>query len=158
MMATLLGKEKFRLGTDEYFKRHDGQAVTVEDWIAALTAGSGVDLSAFLTWYNQPGTPTLEVQGEYNSITQTYRLNFKQSIKPNVKYLNLKSVPIPVALALFNQKTGEQYTLQSPDLFVDQVKDGVYLFDQDTASIEISHIPEKPVVSLLRNFSAPVNL
>lgn len=47
MMATLLGKEKFRLGTDEYFKRHDGQAVTVEDWIAALTAGSGVDLSAF---------------------------------------------------------------------------------------------------------------
>jgi len=158
MMATLLGKEKFRLGTDEYFKRHDGQAVTVEDWIAALTAGSGVDLSAFLTWYNQPGTPTLEVQGEYNSITQTYRLTFKQSIKPNVKYPNLKSVPIPVALALFNQKTGEQYTLQSPDLFVDQVKDGVYLFDQDTASIEISHIPEKPVVSLLRNFSAPVNL
>lgn len=158
MMATLLGKEKFRLGTDEYFKRHDGQAVTVEDWIAALTAGSGVDLSAFLTWYNQPGTPTLEVQDEYNSITQTYRLTFKQSIKPNIKYPNLKSVPIPVALALFNQKTGEQYTLQSPDLFIDQVKDGVYLFDQDTASIEISHIPEKPVVSLLRNFSAPVNL
>lgn len=158
MMATLLGKEKFRLGTDEYFKRHDGQAVTVEDWIAALTAGSGVDLSAFLTWYNQPGTPTLEVQGEYNSTTQTYRLTFKQSIKPNIKYPNLKSVPIPVALALFNQKTGEQHTLQSSDLFVDQVKDGVYLFDQDTASIEISHIPEKPVVSLLRNFSAPVNL
>ncbi|RJL70635.1 aminopeptidase N [Acinetobacter radioresistens] len=158
MMATLLGKEKFRLGTDEYFKRHDGQAVTVEDWIAALTAGSGVNLSAFLTWYNQPGTPTLEVQGEYKSTTQTYRLTFKQSIKPNTKYPNLKSVPIPVALALFNQKTGEQYTLQSSDLFVDQVKDGVYLFDQDTASIEISHIPEKPVVSLLRNFSAPVNL
>lgn len=54
MMATLLGKDKFRKGTDEYFKRHDGQAVTVEDWVAALTAGSGTDLSAFLTWYNQP--------------------------------------------------------------------------------------------------------
>ena len=59
MMATLLGKEKFRQGTDEYFRRHDGQAVTVEDWVAALTAGSGVDLSNFLTWYNQPGTPKL---------------------------------------------------------------------------------------------------
>lgn len=158
MMAILLGKEKFRQGTDEYFKRHDGQAVTVEDWVAALTAGSGVDLSKFLIWYNQPGTPKLEAQGEYNAEQQTYRLNFKQSLKTHPKYPNLQAVPIPVALALFNSETGEQYSLQCAALFENAVKDGLYLFDQDEASIEFSGITAKPVVSLLRNFSAPVNL
>ena len=158
MMATLLGKEKYRKGTDEYFRRHDGQAVTVEDWVSALSAGSGVDLSNFLTWYNQPGTPKLEVRGEYDAVAQTYRLSFKQSLKAHPKYPNLKAVPIPVALALFNANTGEQYTLHSPDLFVNDVKDGMYLFDQDEASIEFTGVTIQPVASLLRNFSAPVNL
>ena len=158
MMATLLGKEKYRKGTDEYFRRHDGQAVTVEDWVSALSAGSDVDLTNFLTWYNQPGTPKLEVRGEYDAVAQTYRLSFKQSLKAHPKYPNLKAVPIPVALALFNANTGEQYTLHSPDLFVNDVKDGVYLFDQDEASIEFTGVTTQPVASLLRNFSAPVNL
>lgn len=158
MMATLLGKEKYRKGTDEYFLRHDGQAVTVEDWVAALSAGSTVDLSNFLTWYNQPGTPKLEAKGEYDAAANTYRLNLKQSLKAHPKYPNLKTVPIPVALALFNAKTGEQYTLHSADLFVNDVKDGVYLFDQDEATIEFTDVTEQPVASLLRNFSAPVNL
>ena len=158
MMATLLGKEKFRQGTDEYFRRHDGQAVTVEDWVSALTVGSGVDLSEFLIWYNQPGTPKLEAKGEYDSAKQTYRLSFKQSLKANTKYPNLKAVPIPVALALFDAESGEQYTLQSESLFENGVKDGMYLFDQSEATIEFSGVTAKPVVSLLRNFSAPVNL
>ena len=158
MMSTLLGKEKFRQGTDEYFRSHDGQAVTVEDWIAALTAGSGVDLSSFLTWYNQPGTPKLEAKGEYDASAQTYCLSFKQSLKAHPKYPNLKAVPIPVALALFDAASGEQLTLHSEALFENGVKDGVYLFDQDQAIIEFTGITVKPVVSLLRNFSAPVNL
>ena len=158
MMATLLGKEKFRQGTDEYFRRHDGQAVTVDDWIAALTAGSGVDLSGFLKWYNQPGTPKLEAQGEYDAEGQCYRLSLKQSLKAHAKYPNLQAVPIPVALALFNAKTGEQYVLNCDALTENQVKDGVYLLDQDQAVIELQGVTEKPVVSLLRNFSAPVNL
>ena len=158
MMATLLGKEKFRQGTDEYFKRHDGQAVTVEDWVAALTAGSGVDLSAFLIWYNQPGTPKLEAQGEYDAAAQTYTLSLKQSLKAHPKYPNLKAVPIPVALALFDAQSGEQLVLNSAALVENGIKDGVYLFDQETASITFNAVTAKPVVSLLRNFSAPVNL
>ena len=158
MMATLLGKEKFRQGTDEYFKRHDGQAVTVEDWVAALSAGSGVDLSAFLIWYNQPGTPKLQAQGEYDAANQTYRLSLKQSLKPHTKYPNLKAVPIPVALALFDAETGEQLVLNAEALFENGVKDGVYLFDQNEASIEFTGLKAAPVVSLLRSFSAPVNL
>ena len=158
MMATLLGKEKFRQGTDEYFKRHDGQAVTVEDWVAALSAGSGVDLSAFLIWYNQPGTPKLQAQGEYDAANQTYRLSLKQSLKAHAKYPNLKAVPIPVALALFDAETGEQLVLNAEALFENGVKDGVYLFDQNEASIEFTGLKAAPVVSLLRSFSAPVNL
>ncbi|MFT4021493.1 MAG: aminopeptidase N, partial [Acinetobacter sp.] len=158
MMATLLGKEKYRLGTDEYFRHHDGQAVTVEDWVTALSVGSGEDLSAFLTWYNQPGTPKLVAKGEYDAAAQTYNLTFTQSLKAHPKYPNLKVVPIPVALALFNAETGEQYTLHSPDLAVNDVKDGVYLFNQQQASIQFTNIDNAPVVSLLRNFSAPVNL
>lgn len=158
MMATLLGKEKFRKGTDEYFRRYDGQAVTVEDWVSALTAGSGVDLSAFLIWYNQPGTPKLEAKGEYDATKQTYRLSFKQSLKAHPKYPNLKAAPIPVALALFNAQTGEQYVLQSAALVENGVKDGVYLFDTDEETIEFTGVTEKPIASLLRNFSAPVNL
>jgi len=123
-----------------------------------LSAGSGVDLSNFLTWYNQPGTPKLEAKGEYDAAAQTYRLSFKQSLKAHPKYPNLKAVPIPVALALFNANTGEQYTLHSTDLFVNEVKDGVYLFDQDEVTIEFTGVTEQPVASLLRNFSAPVNL
>ena len=158
MMATLLGKEKFRAGTDEYFKRHDGQAVTVEDWVAALTAGSGVDLSNFLTWYNQPGTPKLEAKGEYNAAAQSYTLCLKQSVKAHPKYPNLKAVPIPVALALFDAATGEQLVLNNEALFENAVKDGVYLFETDSAEITFTGVTSKPVVSLLRNFSAPVNL
>ena len=158
MMATLLGKEKFRAGTDEYFRRHDGQAVTVEDWVAALTAGSGVDLSNFLTWYNQPGTPKLEAKGQYDAAAQTYTLSLKQSVKAHPKYPNLKAVPIPVALALFDAASGEQLTLNSDALFENGVKDGVYLFETDTAEITFSGVTAQPVVSLLRNFSAPVNL
>ena len=158
MMATLLGKEKFRAGTDEYFKRHDGQAVTVEDWVAALTAGSGVDLSAFLTWYNQPGTPKLTAQGQYDAVAQTYTLSFKQSLKAHPKYPNLKAVPIPVALALFDASTGEQLVLHADTLFENNVKDGMYLFDTDEATLVFTGIQAKPIASLLRNFSAPVNL
>lgn len=158
MMFTLLGKEKFRQGTDEYFSRFDGQAVTVEDWVNALSAGSGEDLSHFLTWYNQPGTPKLEVTANYNAEQQTYELNFKQSLKTHPKYPDLKAVPIPVALALFNAETGEQYVLDCAELVENQVKDGIYLFDQTSATIRFLNVQQQPVVSLLRNFSAPVNL
>ncbi|MEB5476122.1 aminopeptidase N [Acinetobacter pollinis] len=158
MMATLLGKEKYRQGTDEYFKRHDGQAVTVEDWISALSAGSGVDLSAFLRWYNQPGTPKLQVTHKYDAVNQSYTLVFKQSLRKNDKYPELKPLPIPVALALFNKDSGEQFTLDADDLVENQVKDGVYLLNSEEATVTFKNITTEPVVSLLRNFSAPVNL
>ena len=158
MMATLLGKALFRLGTDEYFRRHDGQAVTVEDWVAALSAGSGYDLSAFLKWYNQPGTPSLEVEAEYDATTQSYRLQLRQSIKAHPRYPALQAVPIPIALALFDADSGEQLQLDCEDLIENHVRDGMYLFDQAQATLQFKNLNAKPIISLLRNFSAPVNL
>lgn len=158
MMATLLGKEKFRQGTDRYFELYDGQAVTVEDWVSALSQGSGVDLSAFLRWYNQPHTPTLSVQAEYLAEQQQYRLTLSQHIKPHAKYPNLQPVPIPVALALFDKATGQPLRLNCSALMENHVQDGVYLLTTETAEIVFEQVSAEPVVSLLRNFSAPVNL
>ncbi|MFB2538155.1 MULTISPECIES: aminopeptidase N [unclassified Acinetobacter] len=158
MMATLLGKEKFRQGTDKYFELFDGQAVTVEDWVSALSQGSGVDLSGFLNWYNQPHTPTLSVQTAYDADAKQFKVQFKQSIKPHDKYPNLKAVPIPVALALFDKNSGEQLTLNCIDLQQDHVKDGVYLLNSEQAEITFNQVEQAPIISLLRNFSAPVNL
>ncbi|MBL8321963.1 MAG: DUF3458 domain-containing protein, partial [Acinetobacter sp.] len=88
----------------------------------------------------------------------TYRLSLKQSLKAHPKYPDLKAVPIPVALALFNAESGEQLTLNSSALVENAVQNGVYLFDAESADIEFSGVAAKPVVSLLHNFSAPVDL
>lgn len=159
MMAKLLGKQRFRQGTDQYFERFDGQAVTVEDWITALSDGSGVDLSAFLKWYVQPGTPTVTVTAQHDKEAKTLTLAFTQSLKSHAKYSNLQPLPIPIALALFDQDSGAQLDLECSALSSsDHKKDGMYLLEQSAATISFENVANQPVISLLRNFSAPVNL
>src|SRR5690606_24895213 len=97
-------------------------------------------------------------EGHYDAASQTYRLSLKQSLKVHPKYPNVKAVPIPVAQAMCDAASGEQLVLNSEALFENLVKDGVYLYDQNKATIEFNGVSSKPVVSLLRNFSAPVDL
>lgn len=158
MIANLLGKEKFRQGTDEYFRRFDGQAVTVEDLLDALSDGSGVDVRPFLTWYSQPGTPTVSGEGHYDADTQTYTLNLNQKTPKRTNYADPVALPIPVGIALFDAKTGEQLTLHSSSLQHDQVKDGVILLTEPKQQLVFEQVKVEPVASLLRNFSAPVIL
>jgi len=146
MIATLLGKQQFRQGTDEYFRRHDGEAVTVEDLLNSLSDGSGVDVRHFLPWYTQAGTPTVTGQGEYDVVTQTYRLSLRQSVKPHAKYPNPKPLPIPVSTALFDRANGQILAEQ------------MLLLDQPEQQFVFENIAVEPVVSLLRDFSAPVLL
>lgn len=146
MIATLLGKQKFRQGTDEYFRRHDGEAVTVEDLLNSLSDGSGVDVRHFLPWYTQAGTPTVSGQGEYDAATQTYRLYLRQSVKPHAKYPSPKPLPIPVSTALFDRTTGQV------------LAERILLLDQPEQNFVFEHVAVEPVVSLLRDFSAPVLL
>ncbi len=156
MMATLLGKDKFRAGTDTYFERHDGQAVTVEDLIDSLSDGSGVDLHSFLPWYSQPGTPCLKGSGHYDAAAKTYTLTLSQSTPKKPNYPEPKALPIPVGIALFSQTTGQQLVLNSAALQQNNVQDGVFLMDQAEQTVVFDKVEEPPIASLLRDFSAPV--
>ncbi len=158
MMANLLGKDKFRAGTDTYFERHDGQAVTVEDLIDSLSDGSGVDLHQFLPWYNQPGTPCLKGHGQYDAAAKTYTLTLSQSTPKRPNYPEPQALPIPVGVALFNQQTGQQLTLNSSILQQNNLKDGLFVLNQTEQTVVFEQVEAAPIVSLLRDFSAPVLL
>lgn len=158
MIANLLGKEKFRQGTDEYFCRFDGQAVTVEDLLDALSDGSGVDVRHFLNWYSQPGTPTVSGEGKYDAVAKTYTLNLSQKTPKRPAYPEPVALPIPVGVALFDAQTGKQLTLSSQSLAQNQVEDGLVMLDQLQQQFVFENVATEPVISLLRNFSAPVIL
>ena len=79
MIQTLIGRDGFRAGMDEYFRRHDGQAVTCEDFVAAMAAASGFDFTQFMRWYNQPGTPHVAVDGYFDAESKTYTLTCTQA-------------------------------------------------------------------------------
>lgn len=158
MMANLLGKDKFRAGTDTYFERHDGQAVTVEDLINSLSDGSGADLRHFLPWYSQPGTPCLKGSGQYDAAAKTYTLTLSQSTPKKPNYPEQQVLPIPVGVALFDQNTGRQLILNSTALQQNNVQDGLFVMNQTQQVVVFEQIEAAPIVSLLRDFSAPVLL
>jgi aminopeptidase N len=156
MIANLLGKEKFRQGTDEFFNRFDGQAVTVEDLLDAISDGSGVDVRHFLNWYSQPGTPTVSGEGHYDAVAKTYTLSLSQKTPKRPAYTEPVALPIPVGIALFDATTGQQLTLSSSSLAQNQVTDGLVILDQAQQQFVFDNVEVEPVISLLRNFSAPV--
>jgi len=157
MIHTLLGKEKFRLGTDLYFERHDGQAVTCEDFVRAMEDASGVDLGQFRRWYGQAGTPELFVSAEYDSKAQSLALTVKQSCPPTPGQAVKEPLHIPLALGLVGP-AGQDYPLQLSGEA--EPGAGTRILDVKEAQqrFRFINVPEKPVVSALRGFSAPVRL
>ncbi len=151
MLATLLGREGFRRGLDLYFDRHDGQAVTVEDFLAALGDANGRDLTTWLRWYQHAGTPRLEARGTYDATARRYTLTLVQHA-PSAHQGVWEPLPIPVSLALFDRE-GNALALDA-----DQVPDGVLLLDAREASVCFDGLDAAPVPSVLRGFSAPVRL
>ncbi len=145
MIATILGREKFRKGIDKYFERHDGQAVTCEDFVLAMEAASGADLSQFRHWYSQAGTPTLRVSGEYDSGKKTFTLKVAQSCAPTPGQPEKKPFHIPLSMALLDS-SGKELAARVLDV---KKPEETFVFDG---------VKEKPVPSLLREFSAPVYL
>lgn len=151
MLHTLLGSEIFRQGADLYFARHDGQAVTTDDFVQAMADVSGRDLSRFKLWYSQSGTPEVSVSGEYNSAQQRYILTLRQHCPASADMATKQPFLIPVAVGLLDPQ-GRDISLDNGEttkvlelVAVDQV----FVFD---------NIPVEPVPSLLRDFSAPVKL
>ncbi|WP_299184807.1 aminopeptidase N [uncultured Psychrobacter sp.] len=145
MLANTLGPDNFRKGTDEYFRRYDGQAVTVEDFLSALSITDD-KIEDFIDWYRQPGTPMLTGHQDYDSETQTLTITLSQKTRHVSGFEASKPLPIPVATALFDKASG------------DIIGERMLLLEQATQTFSFDNITSEPVVSLLRDFSAPVQL
>ncbi|WP_410039690.1 DUF3458 domain-containing protein, partial [Listeria monocytogenes] len=142
-----LGKEKFRQGTDEYFRRYDGQAVTVEDLLSALSVADP-SIETFIDWYTQPGTPVLS--GHFEKTADKLILTLSQHTRPVAGYPAPKPLPIPIKMAIFNRANGQ---LVHEDLVLLREDSQTFNFDGLFTTADFD-----PVVSLLRDFSAPVQL
>jgi len=130
MVQTLLGRDGFRKGMDLYFARHDGQAVSCDDFRAAMAHSSGRDLSQFERWYSQPGTPQLKVQSHYDAAKQTYELTLSQSCKPGAGQKDTLPFHIPVAVGLLDAKGRDML------LYLDDATSDPAPFIQESVRIE----------------------
>ncbi|WP_406827480.1 aminopeptidase N [Microbulbifer sp. ARAS458-1] len=152
MIHTILGAEGFRRGSDLYFERHDGQAVTCEDFIVAMEDANGVDLKQFRRWYSQAGTPVLDVDDSYNAETREYRLTIRQYTPNTPGQSNKLPLHIPVTIGLLGRDGSELALDESGDV------ERVLHLTESSQEFIFRNIPEQPLPSLLRGFSAPVKL
>ncbi|MBR7888496.1 aminopeptidase N [Marinomonas sp. A79] len=154
MIHTLLGEEKFRAGSDLYFERHDGQAVTCDDFVAAMEDASGVDLTQFKRWYSQAGTPIVTATDHFDAETGSYQLTLKQETPATPGQPTKLPLHIPVRVGLLDKEgkaleaTVEGVTAQ----------DHVLHLTESEQTVVFSGVTTQPVPSLLRDFSAPVKL
>ena len=146
MQKSLMGPEKFREGTDLYFNRFDGQAVTCDDFVQAMQEASGKDLSHFKLWYSQAGTPEIIASGHYDDKAKTYTLYLEQIVPPTVGQVTKKAMHIPVTVGLISSNGDEI------------VSSTVLELTKDKKQFTFENIPSRPVPSILRDFSAPVKL
>lgn len=155
MIHTLLGEKEFRGGSDLYFDRHDGQAVTIEDFVAAMTEVSGRDFTQFQNWYRQAGTPRLVIKGEYNAVQKTYRLDIKQSCPGTPECDKKEPFLIPLRMGLVGSEG--DLPLYTENIIKGETTTVLEISDIEQTII-FEQIPEPPVPSFLRGFSAPVKL
>ncbi|HWT11931.1 MAG TPA: aminopeptidase N [Allosphingosinicella sp.] len=142
MIHTILRPEKFRAGCDLYFERHDGQAVTCEDFVLAMEAASGVDLGRFRLWYSQAGTPKVTARLERSA--GELRLKLEQEMPPTPGQAAKEPMPIPLRIALLDESTGAT------------VDERLIVLDEAQAEIPLPGAPERSILSINRDFSAPV--
>ena len=155
MLKTLLGPGGFRKGVDLYFTRHDGHAATVEQFVQCFADANNTDLTQFMRWYSQAGTPELAVTGTYDAKAQTYRLDVAQGVPPTPGQPVKEPMVIPLAIGLIGAN-GRDMSL-SLDGGRPVVR-GVLAITQPSQSFEFSDVTERPVLSLNRGFSAPVKV
>jgi aminopeptidase N len=155
MLRTLIGDEKFRAGMDLYFARHDGEAATIEQFIQCFADTSARDMAQFMRWYNQAGTPTVTVKTEFDVARGAFRLEAKQEIAPTPGQPQKLPMLVPLALGLVD-KSGRDLPLRLADGTT--LKHAVMELTEPTQTFEFVDLKERPVLSLNRNFSAPINL
>ncbi len=157
MYQSLLGVDGFRRGLDLYFQRHDGQAVTTEDFLAAMADANDVDLSPMQCWYDQAGTPILRVRMDYDAAQQTCTLHCSQTCPATPESSDKQAFLIPLAVGLL-LPDGSEAPLQLTDETQACGTNRTLLVSQAEQSFVFVHVAEQPLPSLLRGFSAPVEL
>ncbi|MEX1058755.1 MAG: DUF3458 domain-containing protein, partial [Natronospirillum sp.] len=155
MLHTLLGAETFRRGSDLYFERFDGQAVTTDDFVACMAEVSGIDLSQFKRWYSQAGTPHIQVQSEYDAVGQRFSLHFTQFCAPTPGQSDKLPLHIPVRLGLLGRDSGQPLSFYTHHTGFDK-HTGVFSLRDAKDTLVLEGVSEAAVPSLLRDFSAPV--
>jgi aminopeptidase N len=157
MIHTLLGPEGFRRGMDVYIARNDNHAATIEDFIAAMEEGSGVDLGDFMLWYRQAGTPEITVEDRYDPAARQYELTVAQRVPPTPGQPDKQPMPVPLAIGLLGPNGDELATRLDgePD---SRSGTRVLLCERESQAFRFADVPAAPMPSLLRNFSAPVKL
>ena len=159
MYQTLLGRDGFRKGMDLYFDRHDGQAVTCDDFRMAMADASGRDLSQFERWYSQAGTPIVQAETRYDEAARTYELRLIQSCPATPGQPEKLPFHIPVAVGLLG-KDGRDLplTLSGQDLGQQKGTTAILELTEADQTFVFTDVPEQPTPSILRDFSAPVIL
>jgi aminopeptidase N len=145
MFHTVVGAEKFRAGTDLYFERNDGKAATCDDFVAALEDGSGIDLEPFKIWYSQAGTPKVRARLDHDAQAKTATLHLEQHEDPTPGQPVKQPMPIPLRTALIGEQSGHEIC---PERLI--------VLDQERQSVTFEKVTETPLLSINRNFSAPV--
>ena len=157
MIRTLIGHDSFLRGMQVYFSRHDGQAVTCDDFVAAMADASGFDFAPFMPWYAEPGTPRIVARGDYDAANRRYTLHLQQSCEA----LQRRQAPrlIPVAVGLVGPD-GEDFPLRLADdpTSTQPSATRLLLLREAEQSFVFEAIPAQPTPSLLRDFSAPAIL
>ncbi|MBA2124978.1 aminopeptidase N [Hyphomicrobium methylovorum] len=155
MIKTILGDKTFRAGMDLYFERHDGQAVTIEDFVACFADASGTDFSQFMRWYTQSGTPELVCDLTYDKRRKSAELTVHQTLKASPGKQKKQPQFIPLAMALLGENGKEMDVKVTEGR---EIRDGVLAVTERTNTFKFSGVTSRPVPSLLRGFSAPVNI
>ncbi len=155
MLHTLLGAEGFRKGSDLYFDRHDGQAVTCDDFVKAMEDSNAVDLTLFRRWYAQAGTPVVHLESNYDAETGTLDLILKQSCPATPGQTHKDPVLIPVKLGLLNPDGSAATIHLNGEAASDET---ILQFTAEEQVFTFSGLSKRPVLSVLRDFSAPVIL
>ncbi|PVB60782.1 aminopeptidase N [Labrenzia sp. 011] len=156
MLKTLLGAETFRAGLDLYFQRHDGEATTIEAFLACFEDAAGIDLGQFALWYDQAGTPVVTVSTRYDPERQTFSVSLSQEIPPVPGQAPTKPAVIPLRFGLIGPN-GEDMDIEAAPEGA-RISGDVIVLEKTHQDVTFRNIASAPVLSLLRGFSAPVRL
>jgi len=158
MYQTLLGRDGFRKGMDLYFDRHDGGAVTCDDFRAAMADANGVDLTQFGRWYAQAGTPVVTARGVYDGAARTYTLTLSQSTPPTPGQPEKAPLVIPLAMGLVGRESGMPLGTRIEGENTDRAGTRTLVLTEAETTYRFVDVGEAPVPSLNRGFSAPIKL